>query len=193
MYLLIPGCHPSVSALCSVIRCTGVVCSTENRQRLSDYHIDLIEIDGDVLTHQPKTNLGLGIRSHNLVYVIYTSGSTGRPKGVLVTHGNLTDYVQGLDERTGINSCSSFALVTNIATDLGNTVLYSSLVSGGTLHIFSREAVSNIEGLHAYFQKNYIDCVKIVPSHWKALIMDGEPLLPRRLLYLAVSRYRQSR
>ncbi len=159
-----------------------VVCSSESREKLPAFNKVIIETDNVVLDGQPKYNLNTSPASHNLAYVIYTSGSTGQPKGVMVTHGNLTDYVQGLDERTGINSCHSFALVSNIATDLGNTVLYSSLVSGGTLHVFSREAVSDIEGLHDYFAEHQIDCVKIVPSHWKALIMDGQPLLPRRLL-----------
>ena len=161
---------------------TVVVCNNESREKLPATALSIIETDGNFLTGQPNQNLNTKPAGHHLAYIIYTSGSTGQPKGVMVTHGNLTDYVQGLDERTGINACQSFALVSNIATDLGNTVLYSSLVSGGTLHVFSREAVSNIEDLHEYFDEHQIDCVKIVPSHWKALMMDGKPLLPRRLL-----------
>jgi amino acid adenylation domain-containing protein len=88
----------------------------------------------------------------------------------------------GLDERTEINSCGSYALVSTIATDLGNTSLYSWLASGGVLHVFSKEMVSHIEGLHAYFKRHRIDCLKIVPSHWKALALDGTPLLPARML-----------
>ena len=114
--------------------------------------------------------------------MIYTSGSTGKPKGVAISHQNLADYVYGLEARTKISACKSFALVSSIATDLGNTVLYGSLLSGGTLHLFSKEAVSHIEALHAYFEQHSIDCLKIVPSHWKALAMDGQPLLPVKLL-----------
>ena len=123
-------------------------------------------------------------QAEDLAYVIYTSGSTGQPKGVEISQGNVLDYVYGLDERTGISACKSFALVSTIATDLGNTVLYSSLVFGGTLHVFSKETVSHIEALHEYFKAHKIDCLKIVPSHWKALSPeDGTPLLPRRMLF----------
>ena len=123
-------------------------------------------------------------QAEDLAYVIYTSGSTGQPKGVEISHGNVLDYVYGLEERTGISACKSFALVSTIATDLGNTVLYSSLVFGGTLHVFSKETVSHIEALHEYFKAHKIDCLKIVPSHWKVLSPeDGAPLLPRRMLF----------
>ena len=151
---------------------------------LSAGYLNVIELDsldkpGLALNSNPNRSL----RPEHLAYVIYTSGSTGRPKGVEISHGNLVDYVYGLDARTGISKCRSFALVSTIATDLGNTVLYSSLLFGGTLHIFTRERVSHIEALHEYFKEHKIDCLKIVPSHWKALSPeDGMPLMPERLL-----------
>ncbi|HET9277015.1 MAG TPA: amino acid adenylation domain-containing protein, partial [Flavitalea sp.] len=72
--------------------------------------------------------------------------------------------------------------VSSIATDLGNTAIYSSIVFGGALHIFSKESVSNIEYLHEYFNSHQIDCLKIVPSHWKALSSGENLLLPHQLL-----------
>ena len=122
--------------------------------------------------NEPIENLQIKVSPHQLAYVIYTSGSTGKPKGVMIEHRNLVDYVFGLNEKIQINESGSFALVSTIATDLGNTVIYSSLLSGGALHLFSKESVSNIEYLHRYFREHRIDCLKIVPSHWKALMMD---------------------
>jgi amino acid adenylation domain-containing protein len=142
--------------------------------------VDLDELDWE-LAHESEINTDRTLSADNLAYVIYTSGSTGKPKGVQVTHGNIIDYVYGLDERTGISACKTFALVSTIATDLGNTVLFSSLLYGGALHVFSKDTVSHIEALHAYFSDNRIDCMKIVPSHWKALSPD-EPLVPARMI-----------
>ncbi|MEO5648085.1 MAG: condensation domain-containing protein, partial [Chitinophagaceae bacterium] len=116
-----------------------------------------------------------------LAYLIYTSGSTGKPKGVKIRHNNLVDYLFGLDQSTKISSCKSFALVSTIATDLGNTVIFSSLIFGGALHVFAIKDVSNADLLYNYFIKNNIDCLKIVPSHWKALSNDNL-LLPSKLL-----------
>ncbi|MBC9929146.1 non-ribosomal peptide synthetase [Chitinophaga qingshengii] len=116
------------------------------------------------------------------VYVIYTSGSTGNPKGVLVTHRNLLDYIFGLQSALPIADSRSFALLSSIATDLGNTVLFPSLLSGGPLHVFSKDMISDGESLNRYFSSHPIDCIKIVASHWKALSAGGTLLLPEKLL-----------
>ena len=85
------------------------------------------------ISQESKANLEIKVAAEQLAYVIYTSGSTGQPKGAMITHRNLTDYVYGLKAATKIEECKSFALVSTIATDLGNTVLYSSLLTGGGL------------------------------------------------------------
>ena len=161
-----------------------VVSTQESSSTLSFSDIDIVEIDSlfSPVKVQPLHNVSSSLKPHHLAYVIYTSGSTGRPKGVMIEHRNLVDYVFGLKQATPIDDCESFALVSSIATDLGNTVIYSSLVFGGALHVFSKESVSNIEYLHNYFTDHRIDCLKIVPSHWKALSAGQDLLLPARML-----------
>ncbi len=114
--------------------------------------------------------------------MIYTSGSTGKPKGVVVEHRNLIDYVSGLEEKIHISECKSFGLVSTLSADLGNTVIFSSLLSGGILHIFTAAMVNDTATISDYFKRHVIDCLKIVPSHWTALSSDTELLLPAKLL-----------
>ena len=140
--------------------------------------IDIDELNKDL----PIGDLEIKPVPSGLAYVIYTSGSTGKPKGVMIEHRNLADYYYGLNKHTQIDQCRSFALVSTIATDLGNTVIYASLLSGGALHLFTKESVSNIGALHHYFAVHQIDCLKIVPSHWKALSSEESLLLPNKLL-----------
>jgi amino acid adenylation domain-containing protein/non-ribosomal peptide synthase protein (TIGR01720 family)/FkbM family methyltransferase len=142
--------------------------------------------DWETIACSPQDNLVSGVREENLVYVIYTSGSTGRPKGVAVEHRNLVNYLEGILERLHLSPGASFAMVSSLATDLGNTVLFPSLCTGGCLHVISQERASDGAALADYFARHRIDCLKIVPSHLAALQSGSQPerLLPRQRLVL---------
>jgi amino acid adenylation domain-containing protein len=122
----------------------------------------------------------------NLAYVIYTSGSTGKPKGVCVGHRQLLGYVRGVEGRLGLEAGASYALVSTFSADLGHTVIFPALASGGCLHVMSEERISDPEAFAAYFARHEIDCLKIVPSHLEALLYCSRPagVLPRRVLVL---------
>ncbi|WP_164003105.1 AMP-binding protein, partial [Pyxidicoccus caerfyrddinensis] len=111
---------------------------------------------------------------------------TGRPKGVAVAHGQLVHYVRAATERLGLADCKSFALVSTFVADLGNTVLFPALCTGGLLHVLTQERASSPEGVAEYFQRHAVECVKLVPSHLSALLTAAEPrhVLPRKKLVL---------
>ncbi len=160
-----------------------IVSNTMNAAKLSGRKdIEIIRSDDNAIDALSADNLQLEVTAGHLAYVIYTSGSTGKPKGVMIEHGSIVDYVWGLNAAIRIDECKSYALVSSFATDLGNTVVFSSLLLGGTLHILSKESVASSHYLSGYFSKHQIDCLKIVPSHWKALSQDGELLLPKKRL-----------
>ncbi|MCI0486643.1 MAG: AMP-binding protein, partial [Blastocatellia bacterium] len=122
----------------------------------------------------------------NLAYLLFTSGSTGKPKGVAIEHAQLANYVEGILPILQLPDGASFALVSTFSADLGNTVIFPSLCSGGSLHVLSQECAYNPESLAAYFDRHAIDCLKIVPSHLYALLAANSPqrVLPRRRLIL---------
>ncbi|WPB73717.1 non-ribosomal peptide synthase/polyketide synthase [Archangium violaceum] len=122
----------------------------------------------------------------NLAYVIYTSGSTGRPKGVAVEHRQLCGYTAAVLERMKPPPGASFATVSTIAADLGNTMVFPALCSGGNLHVLSKDRVTSPEAFAEYFERHGIDCLKIVPSHLAALMSASRPerVIPRGLLVL---------
>ncbi|MES1244774.1 MAG: non-ribosomal peptide synthase/polyketide synthase [Acidobacteriota bacterium] len=122
----------------------------------------------------------------SLAYVLYTSGTTGRPKGVAVEHRQLAAYVRGVRERLALGEGLSFATVSTLAADLGNTAIFPALTSGGCLHVISRERATDAEAFAGYFERHGIDCLKIVPSHLAALQEAARPGrgLPRRRLVL---------
>lgn len=144
--------------------------------------IQVVLIDDDVTRHVPAGAPALSLAPDDTLYVIYTSGSTGQPKGVMVTHRNVVDYTFGIFSKTSIRSNGTFGLMSTISTDLGNTVIFSAMLSGGALHLFPKETLTNPARLHQYFKDHIVDCIKIVPSYWKTLEIDGALLLPARMI-----------
>lgn len=124
--------------------------------------------------------------SANLAYVIYTSGSTGRPKGVGIEHRNIVNYVLGVSERLQLQPGMKHATVSTIAADLGNTVIFPALTTGGCLHVISHERAESQAMLSDYFERERIDVLKIVPSHLAALQSGRNPerVMPRSRLIL---------
>ncbi|MFJ1820070.1 amino acid adenylation domain-containing protein [Streptomyces sp. NPDC088139] len=151
----------------------------------------LVAVDGALMGMQlaaaPATAPEVTIRAGALAYVIYTSGSTGLPKGVAVTHGGLANYVASVPGRVGFGEPGGrYALLQAQATDLGNTVVFASLVTGGELHILGEGAVTDPAAVAAYLVENRIDYLKAVPSHLAALSAAGGlgGVLPARSLVL---------
>ena len=119
-------------------------------------------------------------------YLIYTSGSTGSPKGVVVPHRAIANYVDALLQRLDLPQGLSMAMVSTLAADLGHSVLFGALCSGGTLHLLSEEQVLDAEAFAEHLSRNAVDVLKIVPSHLLGLVqaVEVERVLPRHTLLL---------
>ncbi len=108
--------------------------------------------------------------AESLAYVLFTSGSTGRPKGVAVERRQLLNYTLGVSERIGFPPAAHFALVSTFAADLGNTMIFPALTSGGCLHVVESALLTDPETLADYSRRHPFACLKIVPSHLAALL-----------------------
>ncbi|HEX8393612.1 MAG TPA: amino acid adenylation domain-containing protein [Longimicrobium sp.] len=144
-----------------------------------------LDRDDALAGESPENPVG-GAGAAHLAYLIYTSGSTGRPKGVAVEHRQLANYLFGLRDRLGLEDGASYATVSTLSADLGNTVVFSALAWGGPLHVLSEKRIFSGDEVAAYFAEHPVDCLKITPSHLSALQAGGDPrrVMPRRWLVL---------
>jgi amino acid adenylation domain-containing protein len=167
---------------------TVVVTARRLADALDSVAAQIVCIDDDSQA-EPDDGEPADVRPDHAVYVMYTSGSTGVPKGVTVTHRNLVHYTRALIARLEAGSVSeglSFGAVSAISTDLGNTAVFPSLLSGGTLNLIPPDASLDGARYAAYAAEHPIDVLKITPSHLKGLLATAavSDVAPRRWLVL---------
>jgi amino acid adenylation domain-containing protein len=167
----------------------AILLSTQNFTPLfASLPIPLICLDSEsaLIANQSKLNPDTKVRPENLAYVIYTSGSTGRPKGVAIEHRQVLNYVRAIAPRLDMSGPASYASVSTLAADLGNTAIFPALAQGGCLHLIAQECAASPAQLAAYGRLHRVDCLKLVPSHLSALLSDSgaAALLPRQRLVL---------
>jgi amino acid adenylation domain-containing protein len=167
-----------------------VVTSGHFADRVPAWHRSVIRLDRDrdAIAAESTANLVAQTTLENLAYVIYTSGSTGLPKGVAVSHRGIVNYACDMRRRLELEDGEPrhFALVSSTVTDLGNTCVYPSLISGGCLHVIPETTAMDGALYGAYADRQPIDILKITPSHLAALLATGDErsVLPRRRLVL---------
>lgn len=108
--------------------------------------------------------------AENLAYVIYTSGSTGWPKGVQVRRGALTNFLNSMRIRPGIESSDTVLSVTTLSFDIAALEIFLPLISGGRLVIASRETASDGRLLAELIDRERVSIIQATPATWRLLI-----------------------
>lgn len=146
-----------------------------------------LDRDREAIAAQPASRPNVARNRDHLMYVLFTSGSTGRPKGVGVEHRHYMNYLQGVLSRLDLPTGSHFAMVSTFAADLGTTMLYGALCTGGCVHVLSHDRAADPAAFADYMRRHRIDVLKLVPSHFETLrsMVSLEAILPRLRLVFA--------
>jgi len=147
----------------------------ELRDRIPDATSVLVEWDTGLWQDYSSSNFSSRATAENSAYVIYTSGSTGTPKGVVIEHRQLVNYVCAIQRFLPLRLGLRMALISSFGFDLGNTVLFPSLCTGGELHVISEDVARDPRAWERYCRNKAIQCVKVTPSHLESLLnLNGE-------------------
>ncbi|GLZ13198.1 hypothetical protein Acsp04_34330 [Actinomadura sp. NBRC 104425] len=192
-YLPVDGRLPveRIAFMLADSRAQVVVGTQEALDDLPAGRVTLVALDDPMtealLSACPDTPPQAAADAAGAAYVIYTSGSTGTPKGVAVTQGALANYVASVSDRLGWTGAGTrYALLQPQFTDLGNTVVFTALATGGRLHVLDPANVTDPEAVAGYLAEQRIDALKAVPSHLAALTAAAgtQRLIPARSLVL---------
>jgi amino acid adenylation domain-containing protein len=78
-----------------------------------------------------------------IAYLLFTSGSTGVPKGVMVTHRNVTSFVDATADRLQITECDIVSQMFDLTFDLSAFDMFVSWERGACLCCPSKKALIN--------------------------------------------------
>lgn len=131
---------------------------------------ELLASTGADITEQEKSRLINAVDDSAPAYILYTSGSTGEPKGVAVSHGALQHYCRWFKNEFA-DKALHFPLVTSISFDVTAIPMFVSFLSGGSLHVYPNNNLSDATSMLDMISNNIINCVVATPSQF-ALVTD---------------------
>ncbi|WP_151737083.1 non-ribosomal peptide synthetase [Paenibacillus tengchongensis] len=161
---------------------TGLLITYEGLHKQVSFHGEILDVSHNDLYEQNGGNLDKNCSSNDVAYIIYTSGSTGKPKGVMVTHQGLVNYITWAQKEYVNGERLNFSLYSSISFDLTITSIYTPLIAGNQIIIYSgNEKVLLLEKI---INDNKTEVMKLTPTHLK--IMEDMDMKKSRLKKLIV-------
>ncbi|MEU5191629.1 amino acid adenylation domain-containing protein [Streptomyces klenkii] len=96
------------------------------------------------------------VSGDDIAYALYTSGSTGTPKAALLTHANISNFVQWCLESGVVDADSRMAHATNLGFDAAILDIFAPLAAGAVVYVVHREVVISPAATVRWFVDNQI-------------------------------------
>ncbi|SHH81507.1 non-ribosomal peptide synthetase [Pollutimonas bauzanensis] len=133
-----------------------------------------LELDRLDVNGLPHRNPAVKVHPENLAYVIYTSGSTGQPKGVMVRHAALSNFLNSMSDRPGLDAEDVLLGLTSLSFDIAALELFLPLTRGARLVVAPSSAARDAAELRALVECHCVTVMQSTPSGWQVLLAAGE-------------------
>ena len=127
------------------------------------------------------------LSNENIAYIIYTSGSTGNPKGTMVTHKNISNLKNSIENDSilkATNKDISISLL-KYSFDASGIDIYTSLLFGGKLLLVEKDIELNPEKVIKLMEKEKVTRSFLIPK-WIEHIAIQNKLLDADLSNLKI-------
>jgi amino acid adenylation domain-containing protein len=103
----------------------------------------------------------------SLAYIIYTSGSTGKPKGVQISHRNILEYLQSINQTMQIDVNDIYLHTASFSFSSSVRQLLLPLSQGSRIVLASHEQIRNPISLWELIQQQGVTIFDTVQSVWR--------------------------
>lgn len=136
---------------------------TDNEQMKKKYS-QLLTLDLNSISLN-EDNLEVITNIEDAAYIIYTSGSTGNPKGVRVTNRGPVKVHKHFEEYNLINETDNFPQFSTVSFDAACLEIYTTLLSGATLVIPTKEEKQDPLLYEKFINENNITLALFPPAY----------------------------
>ncbi|TYP74358.1 non-ribosomal peptide synthetase/type I polyketide synthase [Aquimarina intermedia] len=125
-------------------------------------------IEDAIETHLPSTLLDKIIPDTSTpAYIMYSSEATGKSQGVVISHKSLYNYIDWAAKEYVNDNEKTFGLFTSIALDSNITTIFTPLVTGSNMVIYSD--TNPLVNLKNIIKDDMVTTLKVTPSDLKIL------------------------
>jgi amino acid adenylation domain-containing protein len=145
-------------------------------ERCSDRSVSLICLDRDwrTIARRSHEDLQTQVDLGNAAYVIYTSGSTGKPKGVIVTHGNVLNLFNAVNEKLHLSEDDIWTMFHSYSFDFSVWEIWGALIYGGALVVVPHLVARSPEEFCDLVRKRSITILSQTPSAFRQFMKANE-------------------
>ncbi|WP_314590408.1 non-ribosomal peptide synthetase, partial [Paenibacillus terrigena] len=134
----------------------------------------ILNVDSESIGEESTAPLDHVNTSDDLLYIIYTSGTTGKPKGVMLEHRNLVNLLYFQFTKTNIDCSRGVLQYTTLSFDVCYQEVFSTLLSGGKLHLIDNDTQTDVNRLLTVIASNQIEVLYLPVSFLKFVFLDKE-------------------
>lgn len=156
-----------VNKIFDILKPKIVITDSTHANNLKEYCYDKVLIEN--LTNAKIEDVKIeNVRKRvidtDVLYVLFTSGSTGSPKGVIVSHKNVTTYMEWSKKAFGFDNDTVFGSQTPFYFSMSILDVYHTICTGTRLVIIPKKYFSLPGNLSAFIEENKINTIYWVPS-----------------------------